>query len=335
MVNRTIAAVVSVLAFVPAGAGAQSYAGKTLNMVVGYPTGGSNDLYARAVARHIGKHLPGNPTVVVRNMPGAGSVLASNHIFNVAPRDGTVIGLVSATIALDEKLGAPGVKYEAPKFTWIGRVASAINVTMTWHGSPVKSMDDAFRREVTLGATGTSSTVFVYPNVLKNVVGARFRIVLGYKGSGEAMLAMERGEVDGHSTSWEAVKALHQDWIDQKKIAIIVQYGRERHPDLPDVPTAVELARSPEEAQVLRAVVNATDIGKAVLAPPGLSPELTQMLRRAFDATMKDKEFADELEKTRSELSPMTGEQLQGVVEEFRDLPPSVVEKIKAVYGTP
>lgn len=336
MLNRRTAALAALL--VPCacpGAAFAQFAGKTISMVVGYPTGGSNDLYARAVARHIGKHLPGNPTVVVRNMPGAGSVLAANHIYNVAPKDGTVIGLVSATIPLDEKLGAPGVKFEAPKFTWLGRVSPATNVTMTWHTTGVKTMDDVARREVTLGATGTSSTVFVYPNVLRNVTGARFKIVLGYKGSGEALLAMEKGEVDGHSTSWEAVKAVRQDWIDQKKINVIVQYGLKRHPDLPNVPTAVELARSPEEAQILRTVVSATDIGKSVLAPPGLTPEMASLLRRAFDATVKDREFVEEVERMRAEIDPMSGEPLQALVEEFRDLPPAVVEKVKAVYGTP
>ncbi len=311
----------------------QFYAGKTVELIVGYPPGGSNDVYGRAVARFIGRHIPGHPQVVFRNMPGAGSILAANHIFNVAPKDGTVLGLLAATNTIDEKLGAPGVKFETAKFTWIGRISSAVNVTAMWNTSKIKSIDDAFKMEAALGATGTGSTVYVYPNVLNRVVGTKFKLVMGYGGSNEAMLAMERGEIDGHSTSWEAYKSAHPDWIRDKKINVVVQYGLSRHPDLPDVPTCVEIAKTEEERQILKAVVNATEIGKAILSSPGLPAPRVEALRKAFMDMTRDGEFISELEKMRVELTPLPGDKLQELVQEVGNLTPDLVQKIKAVYG--
>ena len=311
----------------------QFYAGKTMELIVGYPPGGSNDVYGRAVSRYLGKHLPGQPNIILRHMPGAGSIVAANHIYNVAPKDGTVLGLLAATNTIDEKLGATGVKFETAKFTWVGRVASAVNVTGMWHTSKIKNVKDAFSTEATLGATGTGSTVYVYPNVLNRVVGTKFKMVMGYGGSSEAMLAMERGEVDGHSTSLEAYKSAHPEWITQKKVNFVVQYGLKRHPDLPDVPTCVELARNEEEAMILKAVVNATEIGKAILSTPNVPADRANALRAAFLAMVADPEFKSELDKMRVELTPMGGSELQALVEEVGRIPEAVLEKIKAVYG--
>ena len=328
------------LAAVLLGAGAAAaqttepiYRGKTLDVIVGYPTGGANDVYMRALAHHIGRFLPGNPAAVMRNMPGGGSLVAANHIYNAAPRDGTVLGLVAATIPLDEKLGAAGVRFETAKFAWIGRMAAGTNVTMTWHSAAVRTIADAFDKEATLGATGASSTVFIYPNVLNHVLGTKFKLVMGYGGSNEAMLAMERGEVDGHSTSWDAWKTAHADWIRDKKVNILLQQGLTRLRDLPEVPTAIEIARSEEQRQILRAVLGATEIGKAVLAPPDMPPERVVLLRRAFDAVMADRAFVEELAAARVELDPEPGERLQRLVAEVASIAPALLDKVKAVYG--
>ena len=185
-----------------------STAASSSSMIIGYPTGGSNDIYARAVARHIGKHIPGNPTVIPRNMPGGGSLIAANHVFNVAPKDGTVLSLIAPTIPLEERLGVANVKLRTAEFNWIGRVAPSVNVTFVMASVPVKTIQDTFKREVILGASARSSTVAVYPAVVANVTGAKFRIVLGYPSSTASMLAMERGEVEGHSTSLEVIRAV-------------------------------------------------------------------------------------------------------------------------------
>ena len=177
------------------------YKGKTLELIIGYPTGGSNDVYARLLSTHLGKHIPGNPTVVARNMPGAGSFLAANHMTAVAPKDGTSIAICAPTIALDEKLGTPGVRFKTAQMNWIGRISPLINIVMIWKTSPVKTVADAQQTEVTLGGTGVGSTVSIYPTVMNNMFGTKYKLIMGYKGSSEAMLALERGEVAGHSTA--------------------------------------------------------------------------------------------------------------------------------------
>ena len=209
------------------------YRGKSINLIIGYPPAGANDVYARMVARHLGRHIPGNPTIVPRNLPGAGSLLAASRIFNTEPKDGTTLGLLVPTIPLDEKLENPAAKYRAADFNWIGRMAPAPNVTFIMATSAVKTIGDAFDKVAVLGATGRSATNSIYPTVLNNVLGTRFKIVNGYEGSAAAMIAMERGEVEGHSSTYDSVKAVHPDWITDKRVNIVVQYSLRRHPSLP------------------------------------------------------------------------------------------------------
>jgi tripartite-type tricarboxylate transporter receptor subunit TctC len=224
----------------------QFYAGKNIDFVIGYPPGGSNDTLGRLVARHIGKHIPGKPNIIAKNMPGAGSFLAVNTVFNVSPKDGSVIGIGAPTMPLDERLGTQGVRFKTAELNWIGRTDSLINMVFMWKTSPVKTIADALKMESTLSGTGVGSTVSIYPTALNNVIGTRFKLVMGYKGSNEAMLAVERGEVEGHSTSWTALKVAHPDWVRDKTVSILVQFSLTRHPELPDVPTAVDLARNDE-----------------------------------------------------------------------------------------
>jgi tripartite-type tricarboxylate transporter receptor subunit TctC len=332
----SIAVAAASVAAAVTGAHAQTleefYRGKTLSMVIGYPTGGSNDIYARAVARHIGKHIPGNPTVIPRNMPGGGSLIAANHVFNMAPKDGTTLSLIAPTIPLEERLGVPNVKLKSAEFNWIGRVAPSVNMTFVMATVPVKTIQDTFKREVILGASARSSTVAVYPAVVANVTGAKFKIVLGYPSSTAAMLAMERGEVEGHSTSLEVVRATHPEWLPTKKIKPLVQYALKRHHELPDVPMSWELGRNDDERQILRVVANATEVGKMILSTPDTPADRIAALRRAFDATMKDPAFVAELKKQRVELGPMSGEELQKLVIEVGTVPPAIIDKVKAIY---
>jgi tripartite-type tricarboxylate transporter receptor subunit TctC len=311
------------------------YRGKTIDFVIGYPPGGSNDTWARLVTRHLGKHIPGAPLVVPKNMPGAGSFLAVNTIFTVSPKDGTVIGIGAPTTPLDEKLGTQGVRFRTAELNWIGRVDSLINMVFMWATSPVKTFADAQKIESTLSATGAGSTVSIYPTVTNNVFGTKFKLVMGYKGSNEAMLAVERGEVEGHSTSWTALKVAHPDWIRDNKVSILVQFGLARHPDLPNVPAAVDLARNDEERQVLRAIMNAAEVGTAFFTKPGVPADRLVALRRAFDATMKDEEFLADVERTRLAIHPITGEELQKLVAEVGNLPPGLLNKVRAAYSAP
>ena len=312
----------------------QFYAGKTIDFVIGYPPGGSNDTLGRLVGRHLGKHIPGKPNIVPKNMPGAGSFLAVNTIFNVSPKDGAVIGIGAPTMALDEKLGTQGVRFRTAELNWIGRIDSLINIVFTWHTSPVKTFADAQKIESTLSGTGVGSTVSIYPTVMNNVFGTKFKLVMGYKGSNEAMLAVERGEVEGHSTSWTALKVAHPDWIRDNRVSVFVQFALKRHPELPQVPTAVDLARNDEERSILGAIMNATEVGTAFFTTPGAPADRVTALRRAFDATMKDPELLAEAQRIKVGVSPMTGEELQKLVADVSNLSPALLEKLRAAYTT-
>jgi tripartite-type tricarboxylate transporter receptor subunit TctC len=313
----------------------QFYAGKTIDFVIGYPPGGSNDTWARLVTRHLGKHIPGKPTVVPKNQPGAGSFLAVNTIFNVSPKDGTVIGIGAPTMPLDEKLGTQGVRFKTAEMNWIGRVDSLVNMVFMWNTSRVRTFTDAMSIQSTLSATGVGSTVSIYPTVMNNVFGTKFKLVMGYKGSNEAMLAVERGEVEGHSTSWTALKVAHPDWIRDKTVTILVQFALKRHAEMPDIPTAVELARNEEERAVLAAVMNAAEVGTAFFTTPGVPADRLAALRRAFDATMQDPELRADVEKTGLALNPLTGEELQKLVADVSNLSPALLEKVRAAYTVP
>jgi tripartite-type tricarboxylate transporter receptor subunit TctC len=309
------------------------YSGKTVRMVIGYPPGGSNDIYARVVAQHIGKHIPGAPRVISVNMPGAGSMLAANHLYTVAPRDGTALGAVSQGIPLQAKLNHSEARYEPSKFNWIGRMAQSTSVTMVWHTTKVTRFEDALRGEVTLSATGAGSTVALYPSVMNDLLKTRFKLIMGYKGSADGMLAMQRGEVEGHSTTWEAVKAVHPDWLPKGQIRVLVQHGITRHGELPDAPTSVELAKDPGDQAVMRVIMGANEVGKSYFAPPRVPAERVTALRRAFDATMKDPDFIEAVKKIRGEIGAMTGEQVQALIGELDSLPQSLFDRVKSVYN--
>jgi tripartite-type tricarboxylate transporter receptor subunit TctC len=336
------ASLVAILSAVIAGAGSQAcaqtpdefYKGKTIDFVIGYPPGGSNDTFGRLVARHLGKYIPGKPTVVPKNQPGAGSFLAVNQIFNVAPKNGTVIGIGAPTLPLDEKLGTQGVRFKTAELNWIGRVDSLINIVFMWKTSPVKTFADATKIQATLSGTGAGSTVSIYPTVMNHVLGTKFKLVMGYKGSNEAMLALERGEVEGHSTSWSALKIAHPDWIRDHSISVLVQFALNRHAELPDIPTAVELAHNDEERAILRAIMNATEVGTAFFTTPGVPADRVSVLRRAFDAAMKDPDLLADAQTMRVSVSPLTGEDLQKLVAEVSNLPPDLLEKVRAAYTT-
>jgi tripartite-type tricarboxylate transporter receptor subunit TctC len=330
----------AVLALALAGTAAQAqgleqfYRGKNLDLVIGYPPGGSNDIWGRILARHLGKHIPGNPNIVPRNTPGAGSFLALNQMYNAVAKDGTSIAIGAPTAVLDEKLGTQGVRFKTSELGWLGRVDSLVNMVAMWHTVPVKTFADAQQRESTLSGTGVGSTVSVYPIVMNNVFKTKFKLIMGYRGSNDAMLALERGEVEGHSTSWVAMKVAHPDWIREKKVSLLVQFSLKRHPEMADVPTAVELARNDEERAVLSAIMVAAEVGTAFFTTPRVPADRLNALRRAFDATVKDPEFLADAQKTTLTVNPMTGEDLQKLVAQVSDLSPELLEKVRVAYTT-
>jgi tripartite-type tricarboxylate transporter receptor subunit TctC len=307
----------------------QTFAGKAITLVNGYAPGSGNDIIGRLVARHIGKHVPGQPRVIAQNMPGAGSYKAANYFYSVAPKDGTILGYIAQTAATEELLGNPAVQFKTAKFNWIGRMSSYNNVSIGWYTSKVKSIADAQKMESTIGATGVGSAVYIYPNVMNNVLGTKFKIVSGYEGTAQSALAMERGEVDAVTMGWFTVKSTHKNWIEGKKINIFVQFLMERHSDLPDVPTIVEFARTPEEKRLFQLFANEGDIGKAILTPPGTPANIVTMLRRAFDDMAKDPEYIADADKLQLERDPMPGEKLQKLIEAVADTPSATIEHAK------
>jgi tripartite-type tricarboxylate transporter receptor subunit TctC len=315
----------------PAGADdvADFYRGKRINLVIGYGSGGGYDTYARMLVRFIGEHIPGNPTVIAQNMPGAGSRGAGNWLYNVAPKDGTVISMLSQATPTDQALGQPGIQFDARKFNWIGNMVVVNNITFVRAASGIRSIEDAKQRVVVLGSTGASSPSVLYPQVSNNLLGTKFKIVSGYPGGGDINLAVERGEVDGRgSDSWASMKANNPAWISERKVNILYQVGPRREADL-DAPLWSELAQDDEQRQILDVLSGDVAVGRPILTAPDVPAERVKALRLAFDATLKDPKFIAAAEQARMYLNPMGGEELQQIVGRIVSPSPAVIAKVK------
>jgi tripartite-type tricarboxylate transporter receptor subunit TctC len=305
-----------------------AFAGKTVQMIIGFGPGGGYDLWGRTVARHIGKHLPGKPNVVPQNMPGAGSYMAASHIYNVAPKDGTVMGIIARDAALGPLSGAPGARFDATRLSWIGSPAKETNVCIAYHTAAVKSARDLFEKQLILGDTGPGTGTRSYPRVLNELLGMKFKLVGGFPSSADVFLAMERGEVEGICESLDSVKNRRPEWIPRKTVAVLLQGGAQPNPDLKDVPFVLDLARTDEQRQAIEYLYAGQGIGRPFVAPPDLPPERLRMLRAAFDATMKDAEFVAEVQSRKLELEPEDGEHLAALIRKIYTTPKPIIEKI-------
>ena len=286
------------------------FARKTITVTIGYSAGGSYDLYGRLLARYLGKHIPGEPTIIAQNMPGAGSLKAANYLYEVAPKDGTALGVVVESAALEQALANPAVQYDAARFTYIGRIATSNNIFMQWHTAKVQSLEQARHVETSLAGTGPGSIAETVPRLLNALIGTKFKLISGYPASREAMLAMERGEVEGASSAWAAVKVAKKDWLRERKIAIILQTAPERASELASATSLGEIGETAEDKQVLALYAGGSAIGRSLLAPPGVPAERVQLLCNAFDAMTKDAEFLAEMRKLDIEVDPLAGEQV-------------------------
>jgi tripartite-type tricarboxylate transporter receptor subunit TctC len=286
----------------------------------------------RMVARHISRHIPGNPTIVPTNMPGAGQMLVANWLANVAPKDGTAIVALSQNMAVNQATGASGVKYDVRQFNWIGNTTDSPNVINSWHTSGIKTIQDVMQRELVVGATGIASGSYLYPYALNQLVGTKFKIVTGYPGGNDINLAMERGEVGGRgSNSWASWKSTRPQWLAEKKINILVQVGIKRNPELPDVPTMQDLGKNDLDKRVLTFISVDSAISRPLVTSPGVPPDRVEALRRAFDATMKDPAFLAEAENSKTDINPMTGEEAQKIAEATINTPPEVLARANAL----
>jgi tripartite-type tricarboxylate transporter receptor subunit TctC len=318
----------SVSAQAQSNAVADFYRGKTVNVLIGVGVGGEYDIQARLVARHIGKHIPGNPTVVAQNMTGAGGLRMINYLYNVAAKDGTFIGMVANNFPALQAVGGAGVQYDAAKMHWLGSIAPA-NETMTvWHTTGVKSIEDARQREIVAGASGKGASTYVFPTMMNEFLGTKFKIVTGYKGGNEINLAMERGEVQARNNTWSSWKATKPTWLAEKKITVIAQAGP-RAPDL-DAPSVESLARNADDRQVIELAVSGTQFGRP-MATNEVPPERAAALRAAYAATMKDPEFLAEAKALKFEVAPVSGEAMQRLVEKLLGTPKPLAQRAKAL----
>jgi tripartite-type tricarboxylate transporter receptor subunit TctC len=309
---------------------ADVYKGKTLSIVVGSSTGGGYDAMARAIARFIGKHLPGNPTVVVRNMPGAGGIAATNYLFNTAEKDGTVIGLVQNNTPMEPLFGTKEARYDAPKFNWLGTPSVETAMVLLWHRVPVNSVEDLKTRETNVGASGANSTPAFYARLLNATLGTRMKLINGYPGMSDGLLAMERGEIDGYpSAFYSALTSTRPNWLRDKLAKAIVQYGPERLGELSDVPFAPDLLTNSDDTLLMQAALAPLALGRPLVMPPGVAAERVTMMRKSLADTFADTAFRAEAEKIGLIVNaPKTGAQLQDVIVRAYATPSRVVERL-------
>ena len=333
MLRRGIAASALALLSIPAAyaqSPAEFYKGRTVDFMVGYSVGGGYDVYARLIARHLGKHIPGNPMVVPKNMEGAGSLRLANWLYNVAAKDGSVFGTIGRGTGFDPLLGHKAAQFDATRFNWIGSANDEVSVCVVWNGrTKVSNFADLLTTPLNVGGTGSAADTDQFPRILNGVLGTIMKIVTGYPGGNDVNLALERGEVDGRcGWSWSSVKSTRASWLADKKITILMQLSLSRHPDLPDVPLVTDLAQTDEQRQILRLIFARQVMGRPYLAPPGVPADRVAALRAAFMDTMADKEFLSEAEKAQLEITPVAGEAVQKLIGEVYQTPPAIVKTV-------
>jgi tripartite-type tricarboxylate transporter receptor subunit TctC len=327
---RKLIAVVTTFAFTGiAGTAlaADFYAGKTIRLVVSSAPGGGYDAYARTFAQHLKKHIPGEPTIVVQNMPGAGGTVATNWLFNVAPKDGLVFGVIQRGVPFHPFFGEKRAKFVPADFNWLGSFNDETSVVTMWHTSRVKTIHDAIKIGAVMGGSGPNDSE-THTSLMNNTIGAKFKIASGYKSNTDVMLAMERGEVEGVAGSWGSLKAGKPHWLRDKLVTVIVQVGRAKHADLPNVPMVTEFVKDPEHKAMWTVMTAVGTVGRPVVAPPGVPAEQVKILRAGFAATMKDPDYRAEMKKSRREVDPVYGDEVQKILTDVAKVPKSTLVKL-------
>jgi tripartite-type tricarboxylate transporter receptor subunit TctC len=330
---RAIAAALLVLGptgIVIALSPADFYKNRNVDLYIGFSAGGAYDLYARVIARHMGAHIPGNPTIIPRNLEGAGTLRLANWLYRVAPQDGSAFGTIGRGLAFDPLLIGKGDQFDAVKFNWLGSANNEVSVCVALKGFGITKFEDLFTKELTVGGTGTSADTDQFPRVLNGILGTHFKIIEGYPGGNDVGLAMERGEVNGRcGWSWSSVKSTHKSWIDDKRMIILVQLSLSRHPELPDVPLITDFAKTDEQRQILKMIFARQVMGRPYLAPPNLPEDRVAVLRKAFMDTMTDEDFLAEADKSQLEINPVSGEDVEKLVKEVYATPADIIAKAK------
>jgi tripartite-type tricarboxylate transporter receptor subunit TctC len=327
-----IAAMIAAMSVpMPAGAQADFYSGKTIELIVSTGVGGGLDANARVVARHLANHIPGQPAIVVKNMPGAGHIRAANYVFNQAPKDGTTIATFIPIFVMAQVLErSRSIQFNSAQFNWLASTSSSNSTVYVWHTSGIKSVEDATRRTVLMGGTGAGSYTVIYPTVMNSLIGTRFKVVTGYQSTSEVGLAMERGEIEGRAgNNFNSLKAENGEWLRTGKINLIAQVGLQRDAEFPQVPLLTDFARNDDDRRILRLFSTDILIGRPFVTSPGVPAERVALLRRAFNAMMKDPAYVEDSRKASLDVSPTDGATIQNVVAEIVGTPDDIVAKAK------
>lgn len=306
------------------------YKDKNLDMYIGYSAGGGYDTFGRFVARHMGRHIPGNPNFVAKNLPGAGSLLLVNQMYNTLPKDGTVVGIFARAAALEPLFGNAQAKFDPVKMNWLGSGNNEVSICAFWHTAGLTSTEQFLTSPLIVGGTGPGADTDNFPLTLNNVLGTKLKLITGYPGGNDINVAIERGEVQGRcGWSWSSVKATRPDWYRDKKIYIPLQFALAKHADLPDVPLAMDLAKNPRDRQILEVIFSTQPMGRPFATGPDVPADRVKALRAAFDATFKDKDFLAETEKGKLEIEYVSGDEVAKIVNRLAATPPDL---LKAAY---
>jgi tripartite-type tricarboxylate transporter receptor subunit TctC len=309
---------------------ADFYKGKQINWILSAGAGGGYSSYAHAFQVYFQKHIPGNPNIIIQNMPGAGGIRAMIYLSSVAPKDGTTIGLVHSSVPFAPLFGLEGARFDARKMNWIGSINKSTGICVAWHESPIKTAKDLWEKEFIVGGTGAGSQMETLPAMMNSVFGTKMKVISGYKGGNDVYLAMERGEVMGRCGGLiSSIQSTRPDWFPQKKVVVPIQISAKRDPMFPDSPALLEYAKNDRQKQILQLVLAPMEIDRPILLPPGVAQDRVDALRKAFHETMQDPAFIAEAQKEHIEIDEISGPDVQKIIEEAYSLPPEVVKAAK------
>jgi len=310
------------------------YRGRTVTIEIGFGAGGGYDALGRLLARYLGKYIPGNPTVIPQNMLGAGSLRAALYIYNAAPKDGTTLGIIARGLEMEPLVGPSGAKFDTRKFTWIGSTTDEVSVCVTAGHSKVKTWDDSLRIPFTVGGEGAATDPDIFAIMLRNVFGTRLRLISGYAGGADITLALERGEVDGRcGWTWSSVRLQRPDWIGTSKLNVLVQLAMKKSAELPEVPLIIDLAKTERQRQIVGMILSRQQVGRPLVAPPGIPEDRKQALRAAYDATLADPDYIAEATMRSLEVNPVKGAEIDKMLAELYATPPEVIAEVKAIIA--